>query len=157
MKMSRRFFLGGAISLIAAQTFIPSVDTMANIPTIYGDGKRDDSGGLGALFRNEPVTFNKEQIGVESHDGIVFHNGTYAISRTVIIPDEVKLKIERAVFISKDLPYDDVFFWLSTNENKDTYEAFNGNMGLIFECNRAHRKLVHIVETEDVDKQKSYY
>jgi hypothetical protein len=151
MEMSRRFFLGGAITLIAAQTFVPSVELMANIPTIYGDGNRDDSGGLSALFSNEPVTFNKEQIGVESHEGIVFHNGNYAVSRTIVIPDEAKIKIERATFIAKDLEPDQVFFWLNKNANEETYKTFNGNLGLIFEECKNHGKLIHVVEFDNSD------
>lgn len=95
MEISRRFFLGGAISLAAAVTFKPSIAMMANIPTIYGDGKQDDSGGLSALFANEPVTFNKEQIGVESHKGITFHSGLFKINRTVNIPKNSIIKFDK--------------------------------------------------------------
>ena len=155
MEMSRRFFLGGAISLIAAQTFIPSVEAMANIPTIYGDGKRDDSGGLGALFRNEPVTFNKEQIGIESHDGIVFHKGHFAIARTIVVPEEAKIKIEQATFIAtRELDFNEVLFWLAGNNNEETYKSFNGNLGLVFECNPEHKKLIHTLEVKEIVENK---
>lgn len=145
MEISRRFFLGGAITLVAAQVFIPSVSMMANIPTIYGDGIEDDSGGLAALFRNEPVTFNKEQIGVESHEGIVFHTGRFAISRTVIVPDEVNLEIERAIFISKGLDINDAFFWSNYK-----HPALADNIGLIFEAPKDYKaRFVHHVYPVD--------
>ena len=94
MDLSRRFFLGGAISLIAAQTFVPSVSAMSNLPTIYGDGKHDDSDGLGALFRNDPVTFKKEQIGVETHKGVIFHKGHFLVDKTIRIPLNTTINFE---------------------------------------------------------------
>lgn len=66
VELSRRFFLGGAIALVAVQTFKPSL--ASNMPTIYGNGIKDDSAGFNALFAKEPVIFNKDQIGIESHD-----------------------------------------------------------------------------------------
>jgi hypothetical protein len=134
MNVSRRFFLGGAISLVAAQTFIPSVSAMMNMPTIYGDGRRDDSSGLAALFRNYPVTFNKEQIGVESHEGIIFHNGWFAIYRTVEVPAKTKIVIEHATFVDHNL---ELPFFLCEDmsgkqfDTKSTFVLPKGKVGFL--------------------------
>lgn len=98
VELSRRFFLGGAIALIAAQTFKPSVNAMGNMPTIHGNGLEDDSFGIAALFRNEPVIFKDDQIGVEDHKGIVFKKGNFLILHTVDVPKELNLEIEYANF-----------------------------------------------------------
>lgn len=103
--ISRRFFLGGAISLVAAVTFKPALSS--NMPTIYRDGINDDSAGLQALFENNPVIFSKDHIGVNSHDGITFHEKTpmgFIVNNTINIPKNCKLKIERATFVGKGLP-----------------------------------------------------
>lgn len=98
VELSRRFFLGGAIALIAAQTFKPSANAMSNLPTIYGNGLEDDSFGIAALFRNEPVIFKDDQIGVEDHKGIIFKKGNFLILHTVDVPKELNLEIEYANF-----------------------------------------------------------
>lgn len=103
MELSRRFFLGGAIALIAAQTFKPSVNAMGNMPTIYGDGVNDDSFGLASLFRNDPVIFSKDQIGVEDHKGIIFKKGNFVILNSVDVPKELKLEVEYANFTDATL------------------------------------------------------
>lgn len=110
MDISRRFFLGGAISLLAASTFTPSVSAMMNLPTIYGDGVQDDTSGLYALLNNEPCTFNKEQIGVENHEGIVFHKGIFVVRNTIDIPKETKIKVESPIFIGTELADKQPFF-----------------------------------------------
>lgn len=110
VELSRRFFLGGAISLIAAKTFVPSVSAMSNLPTIYGDGKSDDTAGLGALFRREPVTFKKEMIGVDSHEGLTFHKGHFVVTNSIHIPKDTNIDIESAMFIGDKLPDDFPFF-----------------------------------------------
>lgn len=108
--ISRRFFLGGAISLVAATTFAPSISAMMNLPTIYGDGVRDDTSGLYALLHNEPCTFNKEQIGVEKHEGIVFHKGRFIVNKTIEIPAGLILKVEAPYFIGMELESNQPFF-----------------------------------------------
>lgn len=114
VELSRRWFLGGSIALIAAQTFIPSVSHIGNMPTIYGNGRDDDTGGLAALFSNEPVLFNKEQIGVDSHQGIEIFAGRFMVSRTIEVPKGISLKIDikrdRPHFIGERLPDNEPFF-----------------------------------------------
>lgn len=109
VELSRRFFLKGSIALVAAVTFVPSVSALANIPTIYGDGKHDDTGGLQALMRNEPVNFNADQIGVESHHGIIFYKGFFSVERTINVPPEVDVKfLNYTTFIGtklEELPF----------------------------------------------------
>ena len=92
-ELSRRFFLSGAISLIAASTFEP-LPSMANVPRIYADRKHDDTSGLGALFRHEPVIFSRDNIGVDKHKGITFHTGRFKITQTLELPPGLKVKVE---------------------------------------------------------------
>ncbi len=108
--ISRRFFLGGAISLASVVTFEPAVSSVGNFPTIYGDGIRDDAPGLRALFNNEPVIFPTDKIAVDSHSGITFHYGEFRIDDTVVAPDGINLVIENeTVFngtrLQKDAPF----------------------------------------------------
>lgn len=138
VNLDRRLFLGGALSLIAAQTFTPSISDRANIPTIYGNGVQDDVGGLSALFRNEPVTFDKEMIGIESHNGIIFHYGRYVISRTIEIPDDCNLNIEMANFISRGLDIEIPFF-ITKETEYPTIKGLRNNLGLIFEAPKIHK------------------
>jgi hypothetical protein len=81
-----------------------------NLPTIYGDGVKDDTGGLYALLNNEPCTFNKEQIGVESHEGIVFHKGRFIVKNTIIIPRATNIKVEAPTFIGLEFESNQPFF-----------------------------------------------
>ncbi len=109
VELSRRFFLGGALSLLAVTTFEATVRNRSNMPIIYGDGIQDDSGGLNALFRNDPVIFDKDMIGVDSHKGIHFHRGFYRIHNTLDIPSGTNIKIDFVSFeegdISRDFPF----------------------------------------------------
>jgi hypothetical protein len=102
VELSRRFFLGGAISLLAASTFDP-LPSMANLPRIYADRQHDDTGGLGALFRNEPVIFSRENIGVDKHKGITFHAGRFKVTQTLELPPGLKVKVEGIEFDLHDL------------------------------------------------------
>lgn len=112
VNLNRRFFLGGAISLVAAQTFIPSVAAMSNMPTIYGDGIKADAFGLAALFRNDPVIFDKDKIAVEKHGGITFHSGQYLIDSTVEVPKDLNVEFDgmRVSFMDFNLDPSQPFF-----------------------------------------------
>src|ERR1700679_3512759 len=92
VELSRRFFLGGAIALVAAQTFKPSF--ASNMPTIHGNWRDDDSAGFNALFSNEPVLFKKEKIAVEGYEGIIIFKGRFKIDKTIEISKRTKLKVE---------------------------------------------------------------
>jgi len=153
MNLSRRFFLGGAISLVAVQTFIPNVSAMMNLPTIYGDGVHDDTAGLGAIFRNEPVTFNKEQIGVDSHEGLTFHHGRFKITNTVNIPANSKIEVIRAIFVGIELDPNFPFFSCEDFSG----HSFSGNG--IFEMKKLPRKVLiefkHLKQDREwVDERK---
>lgn len=123
INLSRRFFLGGAIALVAAKTFVPSVNAMGNMPTIYGNGVDNDSFGLASLFRNEPVIFNKDQIGVEEHKGIVFYSGRFNIKNTVNIPKNADILMIRANFIGTDLESNAPFFLAEEGFNAQQFEG----------------------------------
>lgn len=97
MELSRRFFLGGAISLLAANTFVPSASASGNLPRIWGDGKHDDTSGLGALFRKEPVIFSSDKLGVDDFSNATFHWGKFRVTQTIELPHGLRdmLKVER--------------------------------------------------------------
>ena len=98
IEASRRSFLGGMISLIAAQTFVAKAADIGNMPCIKGDGRHDDAHGLGSLFRNEPVIFPKDKIGIERHGGVIIHGGKFLIGSEIIVPDDARIMIESAEF-----------------------------------------------------------
>jgi len=105
--ISRRFFLGGTLAVIAAKSFTPTVNAMSNIAKIYADGKHDDSAGLNALFANEPVIFSKEKIALEGHEGVVILGGSFKIDKTIEITKRTKLIIESDfAVLAGDLPDD---------------------------------------------------
>lgn len=114
--LSRRLFLNGAIALIGAKTFTPSVSAMSNLPKIYGDGQHNDSYGFQALFNNEPCIFNRGNIGIEENKGVIIYRGFYKIDKTIIIPSGANVSIERMVgssgveFVGIELDDDAPFF-----------------------------------------------
>lgn len=97
---TRRSFLGGMISLIAAQTFVAKAADIGNMPHIKGDGRHDDAHGFGSLFRNEPVIFPKEKLGISSHGGVIIHGGKFLIGTEILVPDDALITIESAEFVS---------------------------------------------------------
>jgi hypothetical protein len=100
VELSRRFFLGGAIALVAVQTFKPTLAIASNMPTIYGDGKNCDAAGFSALFGNEPVIFSKEQLGIDSHEGIIFYKGNFKITKPIEILKDTLAKFEGKVYLN---------------------------------------------------------
>lgn len=124
VELSRRFFLGGAIALVAAQTFKPSLNAMGNMPTIHGDGVTDDSYGLGCLFRNEPVIFNNDQIGVEEHKGVIFYKGHFALERTVNLPKGAKIvMIGKPEFVGIKLEPEMPFFKVESGFDSSGFDG----------------------------------
>lgn len=132
VELSRRFFLGGALSLIAASTFEIKAHHIGNMPKIWGDGVHDDTAGLGALLRGEPVLFSKDNLGVDEHKGVTFHNGEYAVAQTIIVPDEAVVEFECATFVGNDLPVDAAFFSIPGDRYTQMFLGKTGRMGLVF-------------------------
>lgn len=145
VELSRRFFLGGAIALIAAQTFKPSLNAMGNMPTIHGDGINDDSYGLGCLFRNEPVIFKKDQLGVDEHKGVIFYSGVFAIERTVNLPAKAKIEMIRAHFIGTKLEPEMAFFDAEYGFNNRQFDSGKA----IFELKKGAPNL--LIRNEDIN------
>jgi hypothetical protein len=108
MDVSRRWFLGGAISLIAVSTFEVTAQC-GNVPRIYADNVHDDTSGLHALFHNEPVIFSQDDIGVGDSRDIVVHRGVYRVSRTIELPRGLVVRVEdmtfRGIDLDENLPY----------------------------------------------------
>jgi hypothetical protein len=153
IELNRRWFLGGAISLVAAQTFVPSVMAMKNLPTIYGNGRDDDTSGLIALLNKDPVTFNKEQIGVESHGGLRFHKGRFLISNTLNVPENSGLDMRTnypggPVFDCSNLPDNFPVFLCRDNLNF-------GNDIFVFEFKKTYRGKI-VAHVGDKFKYEDY-
>lgn len=140
VEISRRLFLGGAISLIGVKTFAPSVSiaAMSNMPTIYADGVHSDVAGLGALFRNEPVIFPKDKIAVESQEGVIFHKGVFVVDQTIYLPRNSKITFEKnapLIFLGENLTDHQPFFMceaasdMQQFSNYATFEVKPGQVG----------------------------
>jgi hypothetical protein len=129
VELTRRFFLGGTIALIAAQTFKPSISQGSNLPKIWADGIHNDSAGLSALFTNQPVIFNKDQIGVDSHGGatILDKYTIFKIDNTVDVSRVGNLKVDGKFYINaKDLSEFDPLFSYEYN----SFDPSNINFSL---------------------------
>ncbi len=105
MDISRRFFLAGLIALAGVKGS-PLVASVANnLPEIVGDGVHDDSAGLSALFKNEPVIFSKDRFIVNDHEGVTIVDSyrpnryDFLVSRTIEIGKEVSITSECAINI----------------------------------------------------------
>jgi hypothetical protein len=102
VEVSRRSFLGGLVSLVALQA--APVRALGNLPTLWADGKHDDTGGLRALFNREPLVFATDKVQVDEFRSVIFHGGRFRITSTIELPEELDLKIESATFDLLDLP-----------------------------------------------------
>lgn len=90
--ISRRSFLGGLLVLSAAIAVPAEALTLAPAALIYGDGIHDDTDGLNALFRGEPVHFVNDNATVRSGGGMVYlSGGTYRISDTIRFEQPVEV------------------------------------------------------------------
>lgn len=83
MEVSRRSFLGGALTLTAAAVL--PFKTFAAVPVIHGDGYRDDSAGLQAAIDGKPFRCVGEQAVVRNQGQIFIGAGVYRLSRTLHI------------------------------------------------------------------------
>ena len=154
--LTRRFFLGGAISLIAVQTSaMPRI--IGNMPQIWGDGRNDDTGGISALLRSEPVVFTKDRVTVDGHKGIRFHRGIFKISRTLEIPDDCDLTMDAPTFRAPDLDSNDPFFRVGNINGRHFASATdNAFSNVIFLCNPNHGPLVIKIGARDLEEEEIY-
>jgi hypothetical protein len=151
--ISRRFFLGGAIALVAVKTFVPSINAMGNMPTIYGDGHHDDSYGLGSLFRNEPVIFKTDKIAIEEHKGVIFFGGQYNIERSVGLPANAVIEMHRAAFIGYKLePHDMPFFLAETGFDAKQFDNGQASFSLPYGYN--NRLIQYPHQTNPIPKEQ---
>lgn len=108
--LTRRFFLGGAVSAIVLAHSVPR-SLAGNTPVIWGDGIKDDAGGFAALLRNEPVIFTKDKISIDRYGEPVIHKGSFCINHPIEVPEFCDFKIESAKFIAgQDLALEDPYF-----------------------------------------------
>jgi hypothetical protein len=91
------------ISLIGATTFPVEGAGLGNLPSIVGDGKHDDTGGLSALMHGEPLVFETDACGAEGYRGVVFHRGVYRVTNTITVPEDARIRVERIVLEVSDL------------------------------------------------------
>lgn len=118
LETSRRTFLGGMLSLLAVQTFVPpAMAAMGNrTPRIFGNGRDYDSEGFQALFDGKDVIIPADKIGIRKASGVIFHHGTFVIDREVYT-NHVRLEIEAATFDGRLLQWWEAFF--STGGHRD--------------------------------------
>ncbi|WP_404927159.1 hypothetical protein [Mesorhizobium sp. ORM16] len=89
MDVSRRSFLRGALAIAAVAIAQPTL-ALASLPTIYGDGVRDDSDGLQALFDGRP--FRVDGVVVKAESGAI-EGGLFAIRKAVVVrADNISIK-----------------------------------------------------------------
>jgi hypothetical protein len=79
LQLSRRSFLGGTLAVVAATT----IPLTKSLPVIYGDGIRDDTAGLRALFSKMPVDIVGDQLTLVDADHLILRGGTFVISDTI--------------------------------------------------------------------------
>lgn len=98
MDVSRRSFLGGALSLFAA-TAIPA-GAFASVPVIYGDGISDDTAGLNALLAGEPFRVENSGVLAISDEGYaVVRDGNFRVTGPLYARrDNVDISYCRFVF-----------------------------------------------------------
>src|SRR5687768_14897749 len=78
IEVTRRSFLRGALAI----SVVPLLPSLAFVPTIYGDGVRDDAPGLQALIDGKP--FNVEGEGFTALEGWI-SGGNFRLERGLII------------------------------------------------------------------------
>lgn len=147
--LTRRWFLGGAISL-AAVTVSSAPKIIGNLPQIWADGVHDDTYGIGALLRVEPVVFPKERLTIDDHKGITFHRGLFRISQTLEIPDECNLTLDHPTFCGPDLDPSWPFFKAGgPNTRKFAGIDASAFSSVTFQHKPSHGPLVNFPEDED--------
>jgi len=98
--LTRRFFLGGAVSAVVIAS-APRL-ALSNTPVIYANGIKDDTIGLYALLRGDPVHFPSDKIELSAYKDIILHSGKYVISETVAVPKGCQVRMEAACFTASD-------------------------------------------------------
>jgi len=83
--ISRRLFLSGALSVAAVAVVGPAMAAIHDYPVLYGDGKRDDTAALQALFDGLPVI--ADGVVIDPMAGDVDLLGTYRTTRPLLIGD----------------------------------------------------------------------
>jgi hypothetical protein len=125
---------------------------MSNMPTIYGDGKNDDAPGFSALFHNDPVIFKKDQLGIDSHKGIIFHKGYFIVKTPIHMPKNCKISIEN--FDKNGIPSRIVFVGITLESDQPIFECedgsgtqFNNSHWIAFDVSDKHKgKLIRAGE-----------
>lgn len=158
MQLTRRWFLGGAISLAAASvTQLPSgVGAVArelksgNKPQIWADGTHDDSHGIGALLRQEVVLLPTSGIIIHSHGGCTIHQGNFRINTEVNVPPHAVFDIQSARFFGDNLESDQAFFCIPGK----MAQKFSGNPGIIWICKTPKEIILRSHDEYDGDTQR---
>lgn len=147
VELSRRFFLGGAIALVAAKTFEPTLSLASNMPTIKGRLDFDDSAGFNALFANEPVIFNKDQIGIESHEGIIFYKGVFRLDKSLSIIKKSVIEFQgRIILHCANLPIDEP---VASFERGASWNTENFGMRLMLNLPEGHKVPLFLYKGSD--------
>lgn len=106
-QLSRRFFLGGLLSVGAASVVAPTIKSFeamadpwvgSNLPRIFANGRDFDSDGFIALLQGREVIFPKDKIAISDAKDIIVHSGEFLIDREVSFHDFRTFKIESGTF-----------------------------------------------------------
>mgnify|MGYP003532364937 CR=1 FL=1 len=92
MKLSRRYFLGGTIAVVAAAVVGPHLH---RIPTIWAGGIHDDADGLQALMSGKPFVVAGE--GMTARSGTL-RGGSYLVGHTLAPDGRVDIVVHNATF-----------------------------------------------------------
>lgn len=101
--ISRRFFLGGALSVAAASVIpLQAIGHIAPVPRIYADLVNDDWEGLQALCDGKPFVCQDSLIRLLGQDDFVdISNGRFLISKPLRVTDRA-LAIQNSYFRATD-------------------------------------------------------
>jgi hypothetical protein len=104
MNISRRSFFGGALVLAAAVS--APVLARENIPTLWGDGRHDDTRALQAMLDGKAVRMGEAGEVVRSEGGMIYlTKGTYLISDTLVFRDTQDITVRGVTFqAGKNIP-----------------------------------------------------
>jgi hypothetical protein len=80
---SRRSFLKGALTLVAASVVAKPIAVLAQYPRIVGDGVHDDTDGLQAAFDGEP--FECDGMVVSICDHVYVNNGCFRVTKPLLV------------------------------------------------------------------------
>lgn len=112
VELTRRWFLGGALSAVAIVAAQPTVAkellalSARNLPRIWADGRNYDADGIIALLRGEEVMFPRDKLSIKDAQQVIIHSGNYQIDREIEVAGFRRFSIEAGTFDGTPLQHD---------------------------------------------------